>query len=119
MERTKILETGLVLTTAFLVIYLITGNNVFLYLSLAVGISGIFVKPVAKYIAIAWFKLAGMLNFFVSRVILGTLFFIILFPISLLYKIPNKDNLRLKRTDKSTWIERSHAYSSADLENIW
>ncbi|MCA1760392.1 MAG: hypothetical protein LC658_11545, partial [Bacteroidales bacterium] len=116
MERTKILETGLVLTTAFLVIYLITGNNVFLYLALTVGLLGIFIKPVAKYIAIAWFKLAGILNFFVSRIILGTLFFIILFPISLLYKIPNKDNLRLKRSDKSTWNIRNHTYSSGDLE---
>jgi hypothetical protein len=119
MDRIKILETGLVLTTAFLVIYLLTGNNVFLYLALTVGISGIFVKPVAKYIAIAWFKLADVLNFFVSRIILGTLFFIILFPISLLYRIPNKDNLRLKRSDKSTWIERNHKYSPGDLENIW
>ena len=119
MERTKILETSLVLTTAFMVIYLITGNNVFLYLALAFGISGIFVKPAAKYIAIAWFKLAGILNFFVSRIILGTLFFMILFPISLLYKIPNKDNLLLKRSDKSTWIKRNHKYTSGDLENIW
>jgi polyferredoxin len=119
MERTKTLETGLVLTTAFLVIYLLTGNNVFLYLALTVGISGIFVKPVAKYIAIAWFKLADILNYFVSRIILGTLFFVILFPISLLYKITNKDNLRLKPSHKSTWIERNHTYSSGDLENIW
>ena len=119
MERTKILETGLVLTTAFLVIYLLTGNNVFLYLAITVGISGIFVKPVAKYIAVAWFKLADVLNFFVSRFILGTLFFMILFPISLLYRISNKDNLRLKRSDKSAWIERNHKYSLGDLENIW
>lgn len=119
MDRTKILETGLVLTTAFLVIYLLTQNNMFLYLALTVGISGIFVKPVAKYIAIAWFKLADILNFFVSRIILGTLFFIILFPISLLYRIANKDKLRLNRSDKSTWIERNHKYSSEDLQNIW
>jgi hypothetical protein len=59
------------------------------------------------------------LNFFVSRIILGTLFFMILFPISLLYKIPNKDNLLLKRSDKSTWIKRNHKYTSGDLENIW
>jgi hypothetical protein len=119
MERTKVLETGLVLTTAFLVIYLLTGNYVFLYLALTFGISGIFVKPVAKYIAIVWIKLTEILNFFVSRIILGTLFFMILFPISLLYRISNKDNLRLKRSDKSIWIERNHKYSPGDLENIW
>jgi hypothetical protein len=47
------------------------------------------------------------------------LFFMILFPISLLYRISNKDNLRLKHSHKSIWIQRNHKYTSADLENIW
>ncbi|HSM49731.1 MAG TPA: SxtJ family membrane protein [Draconibacterium sp.] len=119
MERTKVLETGLVLTTAFLVIYLLTGNYVFLYLALTVGISGIFVKPLAKYIAMAWFKLAEVLNFIVSKIILGVLFFVILFPIAVLYKISNTDKLGLRRSGKSGWVERTHDYTAQDLTNIW
>jgi len=119
MDRTKTLETSLVLTTGFLVITFITKNDLFLYLAFAFGITGIFIKPLAKYIAIAWFKLADILNYFISKLILGTLFFIVLFPVSLLYKIMIKDKLRLKRSKDSMWIERKHAYSSADLENIW
>ncbi|MDO8952744.1 MAG: SxtJ family membrane protein [Draconibacterium sp.] len=119
MDKAKTLETSLVLTTAFLVIYLITGNNVFLYLALAFGISGIFIKPLAEYIAIAWFKLADVLNYIISKIILGTLFFVVLFPVSVLYKISNKDKLRIKRSKNSMWIERNHTYSSSDLENIW
>jgi polyferredoxin len=119
MDKTKTLETSLVITTGFLVIYLITNNRLFLYLAFAFGVTGIFIKPLAKYIAIAWFKLADILNYFVSKIILGTLFFIVLFPVSLLYKITNKDKLRLKRSKSSLWIERNHTYSSADLENIW
>lgn len=119
MDRTKALETSLVLTTGFLLIYLLTKNDLFLYLAFAFGITGIFVKPLAKYIAIAWFKLADILNYFISKIILGTLFFVVLFPVSLMYKISNKDKLRLKRSKSSIWIERNHTYSSADLENIW
>jgi hypothetical protein len=59
------------------------------------------------------------LNFVVSKIILGTLFFVVLFPISVLYKISNKDKLRLKRSKSSTWVERNHTYTSTDLENIW
>ena len=119
MDRTKTLETSLVLTTGFMILFLITGSRLFLYLALAFGITGIFIKPLATYIAIAWFKLADVLNFFVSRIILGTLFFVVLFPVSLLYRISNKDKLRLKKSDNSNWIERNHNYSSADLDNIW
>jgi hypothetical protein len=119
MDRVKALETSLVLTTGFLLIYLITKNDLFLYLAFAFGITGIFIKPLAKYIAIGWFKLADILNYFVSKIVLGTLFFVVLFPISLLYKISNKDKLRLRKSKKSNWIERNHSYSPSDLENIW
>ena len=119
MDKSKTLETSLVLTTGFLLIYLITKSNLFLYLAFAFGITGIFIKPLAKYISIAWFKLADILNYFVSKIILGMLFFVVLFPVSLLYKITNKDKLRLKQSKNSNWIERNHTYSSADLKNIW
>lgn len=119
MDRNKSLETSLVLTTGFLILFLIFGNEWFLYLALAFGVIGIFIKPLAKYIAIAWFKLADILNFFVSKIVLGALFFVILWPISMLYKISNKDKLRLKKSKDSMWIKRNHSYSSADLKNIW
>lgn len=119
MDRNKSLETSLVLTTGFLILFLIFGNQWFLYLALTFGVIGIFIKSLAKYIAILWFKLADILNFFVSKIILGALFFVILWPVSLLYKISNKDKLRLKRSENSTWVERNHSYTSADLKNIW
>jgi hypothetical protein len=119
MTKLKTLETSLVLTTAFVVLYYFTSTNTFLYLAIVLGLMGIFIKPLAKYIAIAWFKLADVLNFFVSKIVLGTLFFLILFPIALLYRISNKDNLQLKRTNKSLWVERNLTYSASHLKNIW
>ena len=119
MQKTKILETSLVLTTGFLILYIISSKAIFLYLALVFGIIGIFVKPLAKIIAIAWFKLADILSYIVSKVILGALFFLILLPISMIYKIFNKDKLQIKRTKKTNWVERNQTYSLVDLENIW
>lgn len=119
MDRNKSLETSLVLTTGFLILFLIFGNGWLLYLALGFGITGIFIKPLAKYLAIAWFKLADILNFFVSKIVLGLLFFVVLWPVSMLYKISNKDKLRLKKEKESNWIDRSHIYSAEDLKNIW
>lgn len=119
MERNKITETSLVLTTGFLLIFILTKTIMFLYISLAFGITGIFIKPLAKYIAVAWFKLADILSYVSSKIILGTLFFIVLYPVSLLYKLTNNDKLRLKKTESSNWIKRNHRFSATDIEKIW
>ena len=119
MNKTKIVETSLVLTTGFLVVYFIVSNSLFLYLALAFGLIGIFIKPLAKFIAIVWFKLADILNYFVSKIVLGVLFFGILFPISILYRLTNKDRLQLKRSKDSNWIECNKKYAAKDIENIW
>lgn len=119
MDRAKTLETSLVHTTAFLVVYFITLNSLFLYLALAFAGVGIFIKPLAKYIAVAWFKLAEILNFVVSKIALGTLFFVVLVPVAGLYKITGNDKLQLKKSGKSCWTNRNHTYKSNDLANIW
>ncbi len=119
MTKAKIMETSLVLTTGFLLLYFLTQNKVFIYLAFIFGFIGIFIKGLARLIAIGWFKLADGLNFVVSKLILGFIFYVILFPISLLYKLSKKDKLNLKNRAKSNWIERNTTYSAADLENIW
>ena len=119
LTRIKILETSLVLTTGFLVVYFISSNVVFLYLSFVVGFIGIFIAPLAKIIAIAWFKLADILNYIFSKLVLGTLFFVVLYPLSIASRIANKDKLRIKSSGSSNWITRNKKYVASDLENIW
>ena len=119
LDKSKISETSLVLTTGFLVLYIIVKNDVFLYFAIGFGLTGIFIKPLAKIIAVAWFKLADILNYFMSKIILGALFFVVLFPISILYRIMNGNKLDQKNSSKSIWKERTHTYSKNDLENIW
>ncbi len=119
MKREKSLETSLVLTSGFILVFLITQINLFIYFAFGLGITGIFFKPIANMIAVLWFKLADILNYFVSKLIFGILFFVVLFPISILYRIFNKSNLNLSNSLKSVWHERDHKYSATDLENIW
>ena len=68
----------------------------------------------------AWFKFAEILgNYVTGPILLGAVFFVVLFPISILARIFGKDNLMRKRRDDSYFIERNHAYSTEDIENIW
>lgn len=119
MNKSKILETSLVLTTAFLIIYFFKPFNWLLYVAASVGLVGIFIKPLAKLIAIAWFKLADVLNYIFSKLVLGLVFYVVLFPISILYRLSKQDKLLLKRQKTTTWIDRNYKYKAQDLENIW
>jgi hypothetical protein len=119
MKKEKTLEALLVITTGFLLLFLIYGKQWMLYTSFGAGVSGIFIKPLASLLAKGWFKLGDLLGFVVSKVVLAIMFFIILVPVSFFYNIFNKDILQLKRTEKSLWKDRDHNYIPDDLKNSW
>ncbi len=119
MKKEKTLEAMLVITTGMLLIYLIRKQIVFLYISFAFGLTGIFIKPLASIIATGWYKLGDWLGFIVSKIVLTLVFFFFLFPVAILYRMFNKDPLRLKKPGKSNWSVRNHLYTENDLKNIW
>ena len=116
-DRTR--ESILVITVGFIILYLIYHNVWLLYVALGCGSIGVLVKPVASLIAKAWLKLGDILGFIVSKVVLVLLFYILLTPISLLYRLFNKDVLSLKRQQSTLWHTRDLSYSSKDLKNSW
>lgn len=119
ISREKALETSLVLTAAFVLLYFLKPVEIFLYIAFGFGLTGIFIKPLARIIAFIWFKFAVILNFFVSKLILGAIFYLILFPISLLYRLTKKDPLNIRQSKANNWILKEHQYQAKDLENIW
>ena len=63
-----------------------------------------FLNPLNKI----WFKLGILLGSFVSPIVMGVVFFVIVTPTSLIMKVLGKNLLNLKRDNKRTyWIERS------------
>ncbi|MBN1416892.1 MAG: hypothetical protein JW973_17475 [Bacteroidales bacterium] len=119
MKKEKALEAILVITTGMLVVYLLTHKPVFLYVSLASGVAGIFIKPLAGLIAALWYRAGDVLGTVVSKIILAVVFFIFLVPIAFLYRLFHRDPLRLKKIEGSNWSIRGHEYSGNDLKNIW
>jgi len=119
MNKTKIAETSLVLTTGFVALYFVFKKPVFLIIAFAFGFTGIFIPVLARIIAIAWFKLADALNFVVSKIMLGIVFFVVLVPVAFIYKSTGKDKLALKKKNDSNWVIRNKKYTDADIENIW
>ncbi len=119
MNREKNLETCLVLATASLVFFLIYKLSWLLFFAFSFGIIGLFFNKLAGWINWGWHKIADAMGFLMSRVLLTIVFFVVLIPVALIYRIFNKDPLQLKRKSNSYWNLREHEYAAKDLENIW
>jgi len=53
-----------------------------------------------------WMKIGGLLHVVVSPVLLVLFYFGAVLPIGLVLRLSGKDLLRLRRSDKTYWIER-------------
>lgn len=109
----------LVISTGFLALYLIYSWRWAVLISLAIGIIGIVSPFLSRKIAWAWMKLAKLLGYIVPNILLGIIFFLFLFPISLLSKLFKKDPLMLSRSYDSYFIEIERETEKQDFEKIW
>ena len=90
-----------------------------LIVAFVIGLTGIFIRPLAIKIAWLWHKLGDMIGFFVSKMVLAIVFFIILLPIALIYRLIKRDTLMLRNKYNSYWINRNYKYTKKDMENVW
>ena len=79
-----------------------------LIISLIFLILGIINSNILTPLNKVWFKFGILLGSFVSPIVMGVVFFLVVTPISLLMKLFGKDVLNLKRNNsKSYWIEKT------------
>ena len=91
-----------------------------LYVSGVVGVLSMMSDTVMNGITWVWFKIAHVMGTYImGPLLLGIVFFLILFPISLLARAFSKDDLMLKKRTDTYFVDRSHAYTAKDIENIW
>jgi len=126
MNREKKVEAILAIVVGFLALYFIfgvwRGFNVdwMLWVSLSVGVLSMMSSTIMDAVTWVWFKFAMFLgNYVTGPILLGVVFFLVLFPISILARIFGKDGLMKKRREGSYFVERNHGYSTEDIENIW
>jgi hypothetical protein len=115
------LETLGVLSTFFLILNVITHRQVFVYTALALMLVALFVKPLARVLSRAWMKFAEVVGTFNSKLILSLVFYLLLTPLALLYRVFNRNPLSIKpgQEDGSLFVTRNHVYSKDDFEKMW
>lgn len=114
-------KAQLVIVTGMLVFYFVFKKDWLLYVGLFVGLAGVFVPFVGDLIVKGWYKLAELLGYVNSRILLSLIFFVVLFPVAVLARMGRGKNLLGLRNDpsKSAFTDRNHKYESKDLKNVW
>ncbi len=114
------METVCVISTGLIALYLIFKINVLLPVAFGLLLAGLFSGLFARLLTILWYKLSEMLGYISSRILFTVVYFIILFPLAMLYRLFNKNPLSLKnKPGKSLFIERNYVYNAEDFENPW
>jgi hypothetical protein len=72
-------------------------------------------KKISLFIESYWFKLSKTLAFISNRILLGMIFFIILTPIALAYRLFNKK----KKNQESYYVDYDKTFKPEDLKNTW
>lgn len=119
MSDKKIMEGMLTVTVGLLLVGYLFTVPILPKVALAVGLIGLFVPFLAKWIAWGWFKLSEAIGAVTSRILLTVIFFFALVPIALLSRLFTKGDLQLKRKKDSYYSDRNHTYLPKDFENVW
>ena len=112
-------STILVISTGFLIIYFIFSWEWAIIVSLIAGVTGILSPYLSRKIEWLWMKLSKLLGYIVPNIILSVVFYLFLFPISVLYRIFNKDPLMLSKKYNSYFTDINRNIDKKSLEKLW
>jgi hypothetical protein len=121
-ERRRSLETLALLAAACIACAMIFKAQAFAYVALGLLLLGLFFRWPAVKLAGAWLGFSAVLGAINSKILLTLVYYLVLTPIALLYRLTHRDPLSLKRaadSGRSHWIIRDHQFGPRDLERPW
>lgn len=119
-SQEKKYETILAIVLGLLVIWFFTNAKALVIISAVLAFIGLMIPMVSGWITWLWLKISHVMGWVMSKVIMSIVFYLVLFPISLLARLSNKDQLKLKKSNETSYYStRNHRYSPEELENPW
>lgn len=111
-------DLNIIILTILMVLYLNSANTLYLKVGIALGLLGIFFYKAYNPITFAWLKLAEILGSFIPKILFSIIFYIVVFPISMLMKKGhNFQKFSDSKKLNSMFENRNHQYTKADLES--
>lgn len=112
-------KTILTIVAGFLVLAYVFTSQTLIYVATAIGVLSLLSKHIANLFIWIWDKIALVLGYINTRILLSVLFYVFLVPIAFLSRLFSKDNMHLKKSEGSIFYVRNHTYEPKDLENMW
>jgi hypothetical protein len=119
-KKNNSVKTVLTISVGFGIVFLLTDLSWSLYTSVIVGVIGLISNKLAQTIDFLWMKLAKVLSLIIPNILLTAIFYLFLYPISILSKIfVSKDTLQLKNKKDSVWVDKTHQIEKVSFEKMW
>jgi hypothetical protein len=120
MKQIDVLKTILVLALAALIFHLIWEVKGLLWLSTGLLVIALKKNPLADLLAKLWLKLSEYIGNFMSKIILSIIFFLLLTPLAMLYRLFNRDMTKsfFERSMLSTF-QKAAVPGRNSYENPW
>ena len=118
-NKSKSLETILVLVGILIILFWIYHKKIFLLASLLLILIATTSDFLTKKISFLWLKFSETIGKIMSKVMLSVVYIVILVPIAFLFRLTGKDQLQMKKKKDSYYFGRDHLYTKNDIENIW
>jgi hypothetical protein len=121
-KSTNTLSSILVISMGFLVIFFWKDWKWAAWVSLVVGTIGVISPFLANIIDFLWMNLAKALGWFMPKILLGLVFYLVLFPVSLLAGLFGRKDLlqlKLKPNATSTYSSFNRNMDKSYFEKPW
>jgi len=119
MKHEKNYLTLFTIVLGFMVFYVILDFQWMLWTAIGIAVSGVVSSRFGNIIAGGWIKLGEGLGKITGPIILGVVFFTVLFPVAVLFRMLGKDNLMIKKAYKTTFLTVNKTFQKEDFEKVW
>ncbi len=110
----------LVIVLGFSIIGLLAKNTAVVWGAVSVGVLSLLSPKIEAGILWVWNKIAHVMGWVMSKVLLGIVFYVFLLPLSILKRLfSSTDSLKLKRPDNTIWVTRNHKYVREDVTELF
>lgn len=119
MKKCENIISVLAILIWFALIYFITKNNIFLYISFLILLLAIISRKFSILIIRFWTKFGIFLGYINSKIILFIIFYLFVTPYSIILRIFNKKISILIKNKFTSFITKEYTYSAKDFKNMW
>ncbi len=119
MKKEQYKDTSIVIGLIFLYTGIISENVIWTKTALIILIISILIPKLFYYPAILWFGISDKLGLYISRIVLGCIYLLVVLPVGLLRRTSKKDTMLLKAFKDpgitSSWTVRENSYTQDDM----